>query len=326
MVAVIRRTCLPVPPTIRRQDMLPWPVATIRVQLLRHRAPPTTRQALPFLRAPPTTRRHLSSPPPAWASVSFLEYELPISHLSLAVCFPCLIFNFLAGTGLLAGGLGGALLGHALTPSGGSSSSQGAAAAPAAGQDRIIIINNGVPVNATDGTTVINAGGVAAAPAAAAAAPAAPGAPMMNATQEAQPAPLAPMAPMNPEASNTTTDAAAPPPPPAGGIICVPTKVNETDPTDSTKMVEVEKIACYPAPPPPAAPAGEGPAPLAPMTPVMPGSQQVQQAPDVAAPVQASVKSNQATSGAQATIEGQLGRSMLLALMCGFLAKRFAGF
>lgn len=223
------------------------------------------------------------------------------------------------GTGLLAGGLGGALLGHALTPSGGSSSSQPVAAAPAAGQDRIIIINNGVPVNATDGTTVINAGGVAAAPGAAAAG----AVPAMNATQDAQPAvPMAPMAPFNPEASNMTapnaTDAGAPPPP--GGIICVPTKVNETDPNDSTKMIEVEKIACYPAPPPPAAPAGEGPAPLAPMAPVQPGSQQVQQAPDVASPVQASVKSN--TNGAPALNSGLMAG--VTSLLFGFVARRFA--
>ncbi|XP_017067555.1 translation initiation factor IF-2 [Drosophila eugracilis] len=224
------------------------------------------------------------------------------------------------GTGLLAGGLGGALLGHALTPSGGSSSSQPVAAAPAAGQDRIIIINNGVPVNASDGTTVINAAGVAAAPGAVPAA----AMPPSNVTQDAQqPAvPMAPMAPFNPEASNMTApDAAAPPP--AGGIICVPTKVNETDPADSTKMVEVEKIACYPAPPPPAAPAGEGPAPLAPMAPAQPGSQQVQQAQDVAAPLQASVKSN--TSGAR-SLQGLTSESLLIVIMCGVLAKRFAGY
>ncbi|KAH8420061.1 hypothetical protein KR009_005474 [Drosophila setifemur] len=223
------------------------------------------------------------------------------------------------GTGLLAGGLGGALLGHALTPSGGSSSSQPVAAAPAAGQDRIIIINNGVPVNATDGTTVINAGGVAAAPGVAPAQAPLP----VNSTQDAQPGvPLAPMAPFNPEASNMTApDAAAQPPPPAGGIICVPTKVNETDPNDSTKMVEVEKIACYPAPPPPAAPAGEGPAPLAPMAPAQPGSQQVQQAPDVASPVQASVKSN--TSGAE-TLRG-LSQGVFLSLVLGLLlVKQYA--
>nr|ABG02844.1 CG5273 [Drosophila melanogaster] len=226
------------------------------------------------------------------------------------------------GTGLLAGGLGGALLGHALTPSGGSSSSQPVAAAPAAGQDRIIIINNGVPVNASDGTTVINAAGVAAAPGAVPAAPV----PSSNTTQDAQ-QPAVPMAPMpfNPETSNMTApDPAAPPPP--GGIICVPTKVNETDPADSTKMIEVEKIACYPAPPPPAASAGEGPAPLAPMAADQPGSQQVQQvqqAQDVAAPIQASVRSH--TSGARA-LEGLTMRTLLLVLMSGVVAKRLAGF
>ncbi|KAH8286740.1 hypothetical protein KR018_004459, partial [Drosophila ironensis] len=223
------------------------------------------------------------------------------------------------GTGLLAGGLGGALLGHALTPSGGSSSVPAAAAAPAGGQDRIIIINNGVPVNGTsaDGTTVINAAGVAAAPGGVPV-------PAMNATQDAQAMPGAvPMAPFSPEASNMTapnaTDAGAPPPPPPGGIICVPTKVNETDPNDSSKMVEVEKIACYPAPPPPAAPAGEGPAPLAPMAPVQPGMQQVQQAPDVATPMQASVKA----SGGAEPPKGLVAVAGSM-LMLGLLAQRFA--
>lgn len=204
------------------------------------------------------------------------------------------------GTGLLAGGLGGALLGHALTPSGGSSSSsQPVAAAPAAGQDRIIIINNGVPVEANaNGTTVINAGG-AAAPAAdaAAAAGSAPLAPMtpMNATQTdaaAQPAQLAPFS-SEQAAQNGTTDGAAappPPPPPAGGIICVPTKVNETDPADATKMIEVEKIACYPAPPAPAAAPGAEPVPLAPMA--APNQQQQSPPPAMLPPDQAAVRAN----------------------------------
>ncbi|XP_015041836.1 protein transport protein SEC31 [Drosophila pseudoobscura] len=216
------------------------------------------------------------------------------------------------GTGLLAGGLGGALLGHALTPSGGSSSQPAAAAAPAAaGQDRIIIINNGVPVNASDGTTVINAAGVAAA------APA-----PMNTTQDAQPAAMpAPMAPFSPETSNMTVpnsaDAAAAPPPP-GGIICVPTKVNETDPADSTKMIEVEKIACYPAPPPPAAAPGEGPAPLAPMAAAQPGSQQVQTPPAASSSMDAALKSS--TSGASLLAPG--GSLGLLLVAVGALAMR----
>jgi len=69
--------------------------------------------------------------------------------------------------------------------------------------------------------------------------------------------------------------------------------------------------------------AGEGPAPLAPMAPAQPGSQQVQQAQDVAAPVQASVKAN--TSGAQ-SLAGLTSQSLLLMLVCGVMAKRFAGF
>lgn len=190
------------------------------------------------------------------------------------------------GTGLLAGGLGGALLGHALTPSGGSSS-QPAAAAPAAaaGQDRIIIINNGVPVNASDGTTVINAAGTAAAP--------------MNATAvsaDAQPAQLAPMAPMAPMANGTDAAQQSAPPPSPGGIICVPTKVNETDPADSSKMIEVEKIACYPAPPPPAAAPGAEPVPLAPMA-------TSQSPPAMLPPDQAAVRSN-TSGGAQLRVSG----------------------
>ncbi|KAH8274357.1 hypothetical protein KR044_010190, partial [Drosophila immigrans] len=163
-------------------------------------------------------------------------------------------------TGALAGAATGAVVTHLLSSSGGSSHPVAAApAAPAAGQDRIIIINNGVPVNASDGTTVINAGGAPA-----------PVAAPVNATQvegAAMPAQLAPFAPENATMpmSNTTDPAAAPPAPPAGGIICVPVKVNETDPADSTKMVEIEKIACYPAPPPAPVAPGSEPAPLAPM-------------------------------------------------------------
>ncbi|XP_068152653.1 uncharacterized protein [Drosophila tropicalis] len=214
------------------------------------------------------------------------------------------------GTGLLGGVVGGAVLGHLLTPSGGSSS-QAAAAPPAAnggGQDRIIIINNGVPVNASaDGTTVINAPGVAAPAAVATAAL------PMNATKDVA-APPAQLAPFNPENATMPmangTDAVAQPPP-AGGIICVPTKMNETDPNDSTKMIEVEKIACYPAPPPPAAPAGEGPAPLAPMVPqVQPGLQQVQQPPDQAA-VKANINSGVGAVGANGVL------MMGIALLCG---------
>lgn len=194
----------------------------------------------------------------------------------------------------MAGGLGGALLGHALTPSGGSSSQPAAAPAAAAGQDRIIIINNGVPVNASDGTTVINAAGAPAAP--------------MNATdaQSAPPmAPLAPMAPMAPLANGT--DAAQQPPAP-GGIICVPTKINETDPTDSSKMIEVEKIACYPAPPPPAAAPGAEPVPLAPMATNQPP-------PAMLPPDQAAVRSN-TNGGAQLQVSSF---AMSIGLLGGLL-------
>lgn len=212
-----------------------------------------------------------------------------------------------------------------LTPS--HTSVSAPAPAPVAGNaggggDRIIIINaNGEPVNATtvDGTTVINTG----AHAAPGAAPAAPGAAPASASET--PAPLAPMVPVpndmntphNTTSGETPMPAAAPMPvpgmpeanpgsaapmnpeqqPPApGGVICVPVRVNETDPNDATKMIEVEKVACYPAPPPPPPPAAapgamdannpgappqtpaEGSAPLAPIQPVIGGSQQLQQA------------------------------------------------
>ena len=93
-------------------------------------------------------------------------------------------------------------------------------------------------------------------------------------------------APANPE---------QPAPPAPGGIICVPFRLNETDPNDASKMIEVEKIACYPAPPPPppaeqqatnatapvAAPveAVAGSVPLAPLQPIAAesSSQQLQQ-------------------------------------------------
>ncbi|KAL9881051.1 uncharacterized protein ACN2A1_012281 [Glossina fuscipes fuscipes] len=161
------------------------------------------------------------------------------------------------GTGLVAGALGGALLGHALTPTQTRVEHAPAPSDGNAGGDRIIIINNGQPVNATDvnGATVVNAAGQPAATV-----------PQANAEN---PAPLAP------EQNMTAAPAEQPAP---GGIICVPMRINETDPNDSTKMVEVEKIACYPAPPPqpqsapvdgsvvnPAMPPVEGSAPLAPL-------------------------------------------------------------
>jgi len=179
------------------------------------------------------------------------------------------------GSGLLAGGLGGAvggaLLANALTPSHhgssyGSNYGPQFAPAPAGGDsgggDRIIIINNGQPVNVSEagpGTTVINTGGQAQAPAPAQGPAVAP---------ESMP-PLAPMSADAPNAPAGVATAAAgvaaaaatpdanaggaPAPnaePAPGGIICVPVRVNDTDPNDPTKMIEVEKIACYPAPPP----------------------------------------------------------------------------
>ncbi|XP_073830367.1 uncharacterized protein [Musca autumnalis] len=196
------------------------------------------------------------------------------------------------GSGLAAGAIGGAILGHVLTPSHTKVVEQAPAAGNAAGGgDRVIIINNtGQPINATDanGATIINAGGTpapATSDAAAAAVPMAPLAPLapmpagdMNNTS---PAPMAPMA----DGTNATNPE-QPPAPAPGGIICVPVRVNATDPNDATKMMEVEQIACYPAPPPaamdPAAPGqqppADGSAPLAPMQPVPAGgSEQLQQ-------------------------------------------------
>uniref|UniRef100_A0A1B0AK12 Uncharacterized protein n=1 Tax=Glossina pallidipes TaxID=7398 RepID=A0A1B0AK12_GLOPL len=179
------------------------------------------------------------------------------------------------GTGLVAGALGGALLGHALTPT----QTRVVEHAPASsdgssGGDRIIIINNGQPVNATDlnGATVVNAAGQPTATV-----------PQANAENPAPLAPMSPVAgePVSPSAPGLEQNVTAAPAeqPAPGGIICVPMRINETDPNDSTKMVEVEKIACYPAPPPAAqtAPADgsavnpaipppvEGSAPLAPL-------------------------------------------------------------
>ncbi|EDW63039.1 uncharacterized protein [Drosophila virilis] len=208
------------------------------------------------------------------------------------------------GTGLIAGGLGGALLGHALTPSGGSSQPAAAAPAAAGGQDRIIIINNGVPVNASDGTTIINAAPV-------------------NGTQMAADAAPAQLAPFSPEGVNMTmangTDAsgaAAAAPAAPGNIICVPHKVNETDPADSSKMIEVEKIACYPAPPPPAAAPGAEPVPLAPMAPPMATSQAP---PAMLAPDQAAVRSN-TSAGNQLQAAWPLLAALLGGLLLRFVA------
>uniref|UniRef100_A0A1I8MYA4 Uncharacterized protein n=1 Tax=Musca domestica TaxID=7370 RepID=A0A1I8MYA4_MUSDO len=203
------------------------------------------------------------------------------------------------GSGLAAGAIGGAILGHVLTPTQTKVVEQAPAAGNAAGGgDRVIIINNtGQPINATDanGATIINAGGTPApatsgdAAAAAAAAPMAPLAPLVPMT--AGDMNNTTVAPMPADMTNATNPEQAAPPAP-GGIICVPVRVNATDPNDASKMMEVEQIACYPAPPPAAAPAAdgsmdpaapppppaEGSAPLAPMQPVPAGgSQQLQQ-------------------------------------------------
>ncbi|KAI8116644.1 hypothetical protein FF38_04780 [Lucilia cuprina] len=221
------------------------------------------------------------------------------------------------GSGLAAGAIGGAILGHVLTPTQTRVVEQAPAAAAAGGSadgghDRIIIINNGQVMNATtdaNGVTVINTGETPAPGATVAAgetpAPLAPMAPVpaadvpQNATNPGEtPAAVAPVpVPAAAGADGSPAAPANPEQPPAGGIICVPVRVNQTDPNDATKMVEVEQIACYPAPPPPpaepqvaaeavkpaeaaVAPApAEGSAPLAPMQPITAGSssQQLQQ-------------------------------------------------
>ncbi|XP_067636485.1 collagen, type I, alpha 1a-like [Eurosta solidaginis] len=193
------------------------------------------------------------------------------------------------GSGLAAGALGGALLGHALTPT--HTRVVESAPAAAAGQsgsndDRIIIINNGPPGSVTT-TNAAGAAGENGTQPAAASASADPAVPNV---------PLAPMGDNSATPAPAAAPAAAPggtgeQPPPAGGIICVPVRINETDPADNTKMIEVEKIACYPAPPPPPAagaemngtspimPPADGSAPLAPLNPVTAASQQLQASP-----------------------------------------------
>lgn len=162
------------------------------------------------------------------------------------------------GSGLAAGALGGAILGHVLTPTqtkvieqAPSSSSSGSSSSGSndSGGDRIIIINNGQPMNVSEfngTTTVINPAGQATNAAATVATTNTPLAPMAGETDS------------NATSTDTSSSVAAASTPAPGGIICVPTRLNETDPNDPTKMVEVEKIACYPAPPPPpqAPPAG----------------------------------------------------------------------
>lgn len=185
--------------------------------------------------------------------------------------------QFLLGTGLIAGALGGAVLGHVLTPTHTQTVQQAVPVAASSGddKDRIIIINNGQPATVTeskDGTTIINTNPAAPAQPGVAAPqqPAAPGAPVaqpadigmaplapmmplapvpnMNGTEGA--APLAPFAPGTPNLESAPQPAAQEQGPPPGGIICVPVMVNVTSPTDPTNITQVEQIACYPAPPP----------------------------------------------------------------------------
>uniref|UniRef100_A0A1I8PNQ1 Uncharacterized protein n=1 Tax=Stomoxys calcitrans TaxID=35570 RepID=A0A1I8PNQ1_STOCA len=246
------------------------------------------------------------------------------------------------GSGILAGAIGGAVLGHALTPTHTKVIEQAPAAGNAAGGgDRVIIINNsGQPINATDanGATIINTGGATPAPGA----PAAPATSSDNPAGAMAPvAPMAPLAPMVPMAADMNATTPMPgtmpeqqQPPAPGGIICVPVRVNATDPADATKMVEVEQIACYPAPPPAAAPeamdannpaappampnAGSS-APLAPMQTPPEGSQQLQQSQQSTLVGDQSVKPA-GSAGNQQQHEGLLG------LMMCFLVSYFVAY
>ncbi|XP_017487554.1 PREDICTED: basic proline-rich protein-like [Rhagoletis zephyria] len=264
------------------------------------------------------------------------------------------------GSGLAAGAIGGAILGHVLTPT--NTRVVESAPAAAAGQsgnndDKIIIINNGPPGSVTTtnagGATVITtgvAGENGTQPAAVPAPVPAPGA------APADPAiPHVPLAPMGDniaaQATNGTTEQpAAPAPageqpapapageqPPPGGIICVPVRINETDPADNSKMIEVEKIACYPAPPPPPPagtgaemngtvpmmpPADAGSAPLAPLSPVTAASQQLQ-----ASPTQAPLMPDNTSGGTSGAAWVNYAHcnsfaAMLLPLMIAFFGMR----
>uniref|UniRef100_A0A0K8U2L1 Uncharacterized protein n=1 Tax=Bactrocera latifrons TaxID=174628 RepID=A0A0K8U2L1_BACLA len=245
------------------------------------------------------------------------------------------------GSGLAAGAIGGAILGHVLTPTH-TRVESAPAGQPGSADDKIIIINNGPPGSVTTtnaaGATVITTGVVgenatqpmpAPAQAAAPADPAIPNVPLapIGDNNAAQPTPA-------PGAIPAAAPQPAPEQPPPGGIICVPVRVNETDPADSSKMIEVEKIACYPAPPPPPPasvtgaemngtapvmpPASEGSAPLAPMSPVTAASQQLQANPTQAPllPDNASVK----TSGAGAWFNYAACNSMSTVLLPLFVA------
>ncbi|XP_054727060.1 basic proline-rich protein-like [Anastrepha obliqua] len=263
------------------------------------------------------------------------------------------------GSGLAAGAIGGAILGHVLTPT--NTRVVESAPAPAPGQsgtndDKIIIINNGPPGSVTTtnagGATVITtgvAGENGTQPAVAPAPVPAPGAAPADA-----PIPNVPLAPLGDntaaQPANGAPEHATPAPgaapaqgaaaeqqPPPGGIICVPVRINETDPADNSKMIEVEKIACYPAPPPPPPAAagaemngtaplmpavGEGSAPLAPLSPVTAASQQLQAGPTQTPlmPDNASVR----TSGAAWVNNAHCGSlaSMLLPLLIAFVGLR----
>lgn len=203
---------------------------------------------------------------------------------------------------MIGGAIGGAVLGHVLTPTHTQTVQH---MAPVQGsssddKDRIIIINNGQPATVTeskDGTTIINTNPAAPQPGAPAPQPGyvapqtQPGyvAPQPGVPPAAQPpapgsdigmAPLAPMgpipnnmngtegsAPLAPFAPNTPNAAGQPAAqeqgPPPGGIICVPVLVNVTSPTDPANITQVEQIACYPAPPPEQPPMVNGTVPQA---------------------------------------------------------------
>ncbi|XP_037905504.1 vegetative cell wall protein gp1-like isoform X3 [Hermetia illucens] len=212
------------------------------------------------------------------------------------------------GSGLLAGALGGAVLGHVLTPSGNSGSSD---------SEKVVIINN-PPAQAAPAApaAAAPAAPAAAAPAAAAPvdpaaapaaapAPAAPGVPaVVPPVLPGSTAPIAPVAPVADAAGNeTSTPTPLAPfpsemnntntPPPVYGLMCVPVMVNVTDPANPANITMVEQIACYNVTQP-AAPAPPAPQPGAPVQ-----VDQTQPQPNVApAPVNAPPPPTQKTSEA----------------------------